>query len=168
MIHDKFQIINVIFSNELWELAASSGNMATREELDSGAIGAESRFWQAVQTRFNEGFPPGVDGVKFADVVHHNHPLFDAHSETINPGVHGNFTTAELQKSWKELQSEYNTAIMMFGKSGNHYSSFTRVAMVSMKYLSENEDMEGEISSQYKSAYDSEDEADDDDFGMEE
>jgi len=58
--------------------------------------------------------------------------------------------------------------MMMFGKSGNHYSSFTRAAMVSMKYLSENEDMEGEISSQYESANDSEDEVDDDDFGVEE
>jgi len=52
--------------------------------------------------------------------------------------------------------------------SGNHYSSFTRAVMVSMKYLSENEDMEGEISSQYESANDSEDEVDDDDFGLEE
>jgi len=57
--------------------------------------------------------------------------------------------------------------MMMFGKSGNHYSSFTRAAMVSM-YLTEDEDMEGETSSQYNSANDGEDEVDDDDFGMEE
>ena len=57
--------------------------------------------------------------------------------------------------------------MMMFGKSGNHYSSFTRAAMVSM-YLTEDEDMEGETSSQYNSANDGEDKVDDDDFGMEE
>ena len=61
-----------------------------QQELDSGAIGAESAFWKSVESCFNKGFPAGsADGIKFADLVHFNHPLFNRHHKEINLGVYG-------------------------------------------------------------------------------
>jgi hypothetical protein len=57
------------------------------------------------------------------------HPLFDQHDEVINPGTHGTFKAEKLQSLWKEMQSEYDTVLTKFTKSGNHQSSFTRAAM---------------------------------------
>ena len=97
-IHDKFWLVNVLFSDELGSLAASSSNVATCQELDSGNIGPDSTFWKTVEKRFNDGFPgAGADGLVFADKVHFSHPLFDSHHEVINPGVHGTFDAKDME-----------------------------------------------------------------------
>jgi hypothetical protein len=72
-IHDKFRLINIIFSEELGEMALhSSEDTATRAELDAGVVGHNSQFWTLVESHFNSGFPSdGLDGQKYSDIVHH-------------------------------------------------------------------------------------------------
>ena len=167
-IHDKFRLVNVLFSDELGSLAASSSNVATCQELDSGNIGADSMFWKTVEKRFNDGFPgAGADGLVFADKVHFSHPLFDSHQEVINPGVHGTFDAKVLRKTWKVIQAEYDTVMTKFTRSGNHNSNFTKAAMraINQDKENDNEDSGGGSSSLAGST---ETEEDDDDFGMEE
>lgn len=57
-IHDKFRLINVIFSDELHRKAVTSEDAASHAELDAGLVGHHSSFWQLVHVRFHEGFPP--------------------------------------------------------------------------------------------------------------
>jgi hypothetical protein len=85
-LHDKSCLINVIFSNELTELALRSKESATRAELNAGLAGYNSPFWRIVEARFNEGFPSdGADGMAFADLIHHLHPLFHQISAVVVP-----------------------------------------------------------------------------------
>jgi hypothetical protein len=93
----KFHLINVIFSGELAEIALSSEEAATRAELDAGLVGHKSPFWKMVESRFNSGFPPeGVDGMAFADLMHHIHPLFHNGDTRIDPSAHGQFSAEQL------------------------------------------------------------------------
>ncbi len=57
-INDKFRLINVIFSEELSDLAIRSEDTCTRAELDAGLVGHKWQFWTMVESCFNEGFPP--------------------------------------------------------------------------------------------------------------
>ena len=43
-INDKFQLINVIFTEDLHELATKSEEAATRAELDAGLVRHKSHF----------------------------------------------------------------------------------------------------------------------------
>jgi hypothetical protein len=91
-----------------------------------------STFWQMVENHFNESFPPdGVDGRTFSDLLHHIHPSFHQ-NDTVNPSGHGIFMAEKLASAWKALMREYDTVMVNFTKSGNHDSSFTRAAMVTL------------------------------------
>jgi len=165
-INDKFRLINVVFSSELADTALTSEQTITRAELDAGLVGHNSPFWKMVESRFNSGFlPDGVDGIAHADLVHHIHPLFHQNDEKIDPGVHGQFTAEKLRSVWKDLQSEYDKVIVNFTKSGNHDSSFTRAAMLSLNKIDNNNNNESSSSSSLND--DDVHEGDDDEFGME-
>jgi len=111
-----------------------------------------------VESHFNSGFPSdGVDGQKYPDIIHHIHPLFDQHDEVINPGTHGTFKAEKLRSLWKEMQSEYDTVMTKFTKSGNHQSSFMRAAMKAL-----NNDQTSLLSS---SSLNDDDEEEEDDLG---
>ena len=125
-IHVKFHLINVIFSEELHDLALISGNSTTCKELDSGTNGAKSHFWKLVEMHFNDGFPPGVDGIMYTNKVDFNHPLFDSDHEAIDLKNHGKFTIDLLWKMWKDIQSEYDTIMTKFMKLGKHNSNSCR------------------------------------------
>jgi hypothetical protein len=73
-IHDKFCLLNCLFSEEIGALAASAKTVS-RADLDNGEVGGKSNHWKVVAQRFNESFPEGsVDGKVFADKVHFLHP----------------------------------------------------------------------------------------------
>jgi hypothetical protein len=55
-IHDKFCLLNCLFSNEIGALAAISEN-ASRANLDTCAVGGNSLYWKVVEKNFNRGFP---------------------------------------------------------------------------------------------------------------
>ncbi len=132
-INDKFRFINVIFSSELGELALRSEATVSHAKLDAGLVGNNSPFWKMVQSRFNSGFPQdGVDGIAHADLMHHIHPLFHQNDVIIDPKLHGQFSAEKLWSVWKDLQAEYDTVTVNFMKSGNHDSSFTKVAMLAL------------------------------------
>jgi len=134
LLNDKFRLINVVFSDELSNEAIRSEESATCAELDAGVVGYRSLFWTMAENRFNEGFPPeGVDGMTFADLLHHLHPLFHQNESTVDPSIHGTFSDQKLMAVWKELLKEYDTVMVNFTKSGNHDSSFTRAAMLALK-----------------------------------
>jgi hypothetical protein len=124
LLNDKFNLINVIFSEELSELAMRSEEATSHADLDAGLVGYKS-------TRFKEGFPAGgVDGVTFADLLHHVHPLSHQNIATVDPSAHGQFTAEKLMPVWKDLLKECGTVLVNFTKSGNHDSSFTKAAML--------------------------------------
>jgi hypothetical protein len=76
-INDKFHLINVIFLDELSDLAIVSEDSSTRTELDAGLVGHKLQFWNMVEARFNEGFPPdSIHGMTFGHLLHQLHPLF--------------------------------------------------------------------------------------------
>ena len=130
-LNDKFHVINVFFSDELTELALRSEESATRAELDAGLVGHNSPFWKIVESSFNEGFPcDGTDGMTFADLIHHLHPLFHQNSTAVAPSDHGDIPAEKLMNVWKELLKEYDTVLVSFTRSGNHKSSFMKAAML--------------------------------------
>jgi hypothetical protein len=96
-IHEKFCLINIIFSDELGDMSMHSEESATHAELDAGVVGHKSPFWQLVESRFNNGFlPDGTDGQADADLIHHIHPLFNTGDEVINPSLIGAFQAEKL------------------------------------------------------------------------
>ena len=107
-IHDKFRLLNCLFSDEIGALAATAEDVS-RVDLDTGAVGGNSSYWKVVEKRFNEGFPDNsVDGPVFADKVHFMHPSIQEHHETVNPAIHGTFTSEELRTMWMEIQKVYD------------------------------------------------------------
>ncbi len=132
-IHDKFCLLNCLFSDEIGALAASAKTVS-RADLDNGAVEGKSNCWKMVAQRFNEGSPEGsVDGKVFADKVHFLHSNIQEHHETVNPAVHGAFSSEELCKMWKGIQSDYDKVMINLTKSGNHNSNFTKAAIVASR-----------------------------------
>ena len=82
-IHDRFRLLNCLFSDELAELADSSDDV-DRAALDSGAVADNSVYWKLVEERFQNGFPvSSVDGNLWADKLHHEHPFIRNFHEKI-------------------------------------------------------------------------------------
>ncbi len=156
--HDKFHLLNCLFSDEIGALAATAEGVS-RADLDTGAVGGNSSYWKVVEKRFNEGFPDNsVDGPVFADKVHFMHPSIQEYHETASPAIHGTFTSEELRKMWKEIQKDYDQVMMNYTKSGNHNSNFTKAAMMVLREQGVLDTTEEDF-----------DEADEDDaFGVEE
>ena len=103
-INDKFHLINVIFLDELSDLAIVSEDSSTRTELDAGLVGHKSPFWKMVEARFNEGFPPdSIDGMTFGDLLHQLHPLFHQNETKVGQSIHGEFPAEKLLSVWKDL-----------------------------------------------------------------
>jgi hypothetical protein len=97
LLNDKYRFINVIFSDELSELAMRSEEAATCAELDAGLVGHNTPFWRMVETRFYGGFPSEVvDGMTFGDMIHHLHPLFHPIDTSVDPSIHGQFSAEKL------------------------------------------------------------------------
>jgi hypothetical protein len=93
-MHDNFRLINVMFLDEIMEASNQCGNLATRNELDTAQVGANSPFWLTVTSKFNsiiQDGDPNAEGVDFLDKVHFTHQHYDNHSITINPGNHNLF-----------------------------------------------------------------------------
>jgi hypothetical protein len=86
------------------------------------------------------------------------HPTINQHHETVNPAIHSSFSSDELRKMWKEIQSDYDRVMINFTKSGNHNSNFTKAAIIALRDQGMLETEEDDF-----------DEADEDDvFGVEE
>jgi hypothetical protein len=86
------------------------------------------------------------------------HPTINQHNETVNPAIHSSFSSDELRKMWKEIQSDYDRVMINFTKSGNHNSNFTKAAIIALRDQGMLETEEDDF-----------DEADEDDvFGVEE
>jgi hypothetical protein len=49
MMNDKFQLINIIFSDELSDLAIRSEDTSTCTELDAGLVDCKSQFWSIME-----------------------------------------------------------------------------------------------------------------------
>jgi hypothetical protein len=74
-----------------------------------------------------------MDGKVFVDKMHFLHPSIEGHHETVNPAVHGNFSSEELRKIWNDIQSDYDNVMINFTKSGNHSSNFTKAAVIELR-----------------------------------
>jgi len=130
-IHDNFRLVNVMFCTEITEISNQCRSAATRNELDTNMVGANSPFWNKVSSLFNaiSACDPNSDGVDFLNKVHFNHTFYNQHHEEINPSNQGKFSNQKLKAMWSKIKSDYDLAFTNFTKSGNHYSSFTVAAM---------------------------------------
>jgi hypothetical protein len=70
-IHDKFRLINIIFSEELGEMALHSEDTATRAELDAGVIGHNSQFWKLVESFHQMGWTVRNIQILFIIFIHY-------------------------------------------------------------------------------------------------
>jgi hypothetical protein len=61
------------------------------------------------------------------------HPTINQHHETVNPAIPGTFTSDELCRLWKEIQSDYDRDMINFTKSGNHNSNFTKAVIIALR-----------------------------------
>jgi hypothetical protein len=61
------------------------------------------------------------------------HPNIQQHHETVNPAVHGSFSSEDLHKMWKGIHSDYDKVMINFAKSGNHNSNFTKAAIIALR-----------------------------------
>jgi hypothetical protein len=70
-IHDNFRLVNVMFCEEVMDISSQCGSAATRSELDTNMVGANSPFWNKVSSLFHStsGCNPSTDGVDFLDKV---------------------------------------------------------------------------------------------------
>jgi len=62
-------------------------------------------------------FPPdGVDGMTFAELIHHTCPLFHQNdtSTIINPSDHGHVLAEKLSSVRKDLKREYDAVMVNF------------------------------------------------------
>jgi hypothetical protein len=142
IIHDKFWLIKVLFSDELGDMVIHSEESATHPELDAKVVGHKSQFWQIIELRFNDCFlPEGTDGKVHADLVQHNHPLSHQGDKAINPGLHSAVHAEKLRSLWKEIQSAHDAAVTKFSQSRNQQSSFMKVAMKSLNNNNNNDEL---------------------------
>jgi len=120
-----------MFCTEITEISNQCRSAATRNELDTNMVGANSPFWNKVSSLFNaiSACDPNSDGVDFLKKVHFDHTFYNQHHEEINPSNHGKFSNQKLKAMWSKIKSDYDLAFTNFTKSGNHYSSFTVAAM---------------------------------------
>jgi hypothetical protein len=88
--------------DETIEMSDQCGSIATRAELDTSQVGANSPFWVYVALKFNSLSPdgdPNTVGIDFLDKVHFTHQYYDSHSVTISPGNHNLFSSTKLRAS---------------------------------------------------------------------
>jgi hypothetical protein len=144
-IHDNFRLINVMFLDEVIEMSDQCGSLATRSELDTSQVGANSPFWVYVSNKFNsiaQDGDPNVEGIDYLDHVQFTYPFNDSHSVTIDPGKHNFFSGTKLRTMWNKIKGDYDLAMMNFTKSGNHNSSFTATAIRRMARLQRGENID--------------------------
>jgi hypothetical protein len=80
-----------------------------------------------VKHRSNKGFPPdGIDGMTFAELIHHIHPLFHQNDTKIDPTNHGHFLVeifiphnfcSSMQKLCRKKQDSINNAVHQIANS---------------------------------------------------
>jgi len=115
-----FRLINILFSDEFASDFASIGNVANREILDSGKAGNEMHFWERMQEAFvgstdNENYNQlqFVDDAEIFDNMHH-----------INPKNIVFHDWKKLRSIWKNVNSNYKSALSRYTVSGTHTSDF--------------------------------------------
>jgi hypothetical protein len=81
------------------EMSSECGSAATRSELDTNMVRANSSFWNKVSSLFHStsGCDPATEGVDFLDKVHFEHTYYMQHHEEINPSHHGTFRNDQLR-----------------------------------------------------------------------
>jgi hypothetical protein len=115
-----FDFINILFSDEFASDFATIGNVANREILDSGKAGNEMHFWERVQDALvgstdNENYNQlqFVDDAEIFDSMHH-----------INPSNIVLHDWKKLRSIWKNVNSNYKSALSRYTVSGTHTSDF--------------------------------------------
>jgi hypothetical protein len=109
-IHDNFRLINVMFLDEVIEMSDQCGNLATRSELDTSQVGANSPFWVNVSNKFNsiaQDGDPNIEGIDYLDHVQFTHPFYNSYSVAIDPGKHNFFSGTKLRTMWNKIKGDY-------------------------------------------------------------
>jgi hypothetical protein len=116
-----FRLMNILFSDEFASAFATIGNVANREVLDSGKAGNEMHFWEKVQDAFvgstdNENYNQElqfVDDAEIFDSMHHINPR--------NIVLHD---WKKLRSIWRNVNTNYKSALSRYTVSGTHTSDF--------------------------------------------
>jgi hypothetical protein len=85
-IHHNFRLVNVMFCEEVMDISSQCGSTATRSDLDTSMVGANSSFWTKVSSLFHStsGCDPSTDEVNLLDKVHFEHTYNSQHHEEIS------------------------------------------------------------------------------------
>jgi hypothetical protein len=70
-----------MFLDKVIEMSDQCGSLATRSELDTSQVGANSPFWVNVSNKFNSISPdgdPNVEGTDYLDHVQFTHPFYES------------------------------------------------------------------------------------------
>ncbi|KAH9111946.1 hypothetical protein AeMF1_013629 [Aphanomyces euteiches] len=103
------RLVNVLFSDELFEEFMSTGDRLTRKQLDEGG----HKFWTRAADEFNAAKPE-------YDLLLSN----DDRVSALDPSDGGILSATKLCMLWKELSSLFANAVAKSKVSGQYSSSF--------------------------------------------
>lgn len=112
-----FRLLNILYSDQFVEEFATLGNTANRQVLDSGKAGNQQFFWERIASAFvTEDEAYGI--LFFMDdeiIQYHGH---------IDPGKIVPHSWDKLRDMWKQINSDYRTALRKYTQSGTHDHNF--------------------------------------------
>jgi hypothetical protein len=115
-----FRLMNVLFSDQFAERFAATGNVASRDVLDTGLAGNDQHFWQCVRTAFVSSVPNAA----FDELLFKEDVVLSLQSDDIDPSKVVPHEWKKLRTIWKATNSEYKAALSRFTVSGTHESDF--------------------------------------------
>ena len=71
-----------------------------------------------------------MDGKVFVDKMHFLHPSIEGHHEKVNPAINGNFSSEELRKMWKDIQSDYDKVMINFTNWATTIATLLRLLLL--------------------------------------
>ncbi|KAH9095911.1 hypothetical protein Ae201684P_010121 [Aphanomyces euteiches] len=103
------QLINVLFSDSIFEEFMGTGDRFTRKQLDEGG----HKFWATVADELNS-----------ANLEYDKLIAYDASVTELHPSDEGILSAVKLSTMWKELSGQFAKPVAKSKVSGEHSSSF--------------------------------------------
>ncbi|KAF0736095.1 hypothetical protein Ae201684P_021442 [Aphanomyces euteiches] len=103
------RLVNVLFSDELFEEFMSTGDRLTRKQLDEGG----NKFWSRVADEFNAA------KTEYDKLISNDDRIVE-----LDPSDGGILSATKLSTLWKELSGLFAKAVAKSKVSGEHSSSF--------------------------------------------
>ena len=116
-----FRLLNILFSDKFAEAFGRTGDLATRDQLDSGTAGNQQYFWLQIEKDFHDDTIMEYSFLKFTD---HDDGIFEEQELRINPGIVVKHPWHKLRNIWKSINKDYREAVRKYTQSGTHERDF--------------------------------------------